>query len=254
MGYLAIEPASKNREVRIDDIEALLYSLSVNYEPVHKALFEYEGAKRQVVGHGCSSETTVIADAALNLVCAALTEKIDTSIYKKLLSDSLGELLLCFKAEDSSIEWTSIFIPPTKVLSLNYNERIWEIRVSGLVVEAIYNYRKVELPRENGGAIIGHICELTHRIFITGTIPLSQVMAQSSVEYSINQKELSEIDESLRHTTQGRVYVLGTWHSHTTVSEPSSLDRHTLKSLNESFNIPVVTMLMCDGKNIKVVS
>lgn len=75
MGYLAIEPANKGREVRIDDLEALLYYLSLDIEPIRKALFEYEGAERQIVGHGCSSETTVIADTALNLVCAAITEK-----------------------------------------------------------------------------------------------------------------------------------------------------------------------------------
>lgn len=161
---------------------------------------------------------------------------------------------MCFKGEDSSIEWASIIVPKTEALSFSYDERNWEVRVSGLAVESMFSDRESKLPIETGGAIIGRICELTNKIYVTGTIPLSEVFVQSPTEYSINQKQLADIDENVRLKTRCRAYVIGTWHSHITKSEPSDLDAKTLTTLNEQFNLPVVTMLMCDGEKLKIVN
>jgi hypothetical protein len=253
MGYLAIEPASKERQVRIDDIEAMLYGLSLDNEVINRALYETKGAERQFVGHGCSSETTIIPDTALNLVCASLTEKIDNSIYAKQAHKSQGELHLCFKGDDSSIKSESLIIPPTDVQGFSHDNRFWEVRISSLVSKTMFNERQNALPNETGGAILGHICEFTNRIYVTRTIQLPHPIVQSSAEFSINQQQLHTLDEHVRGVTAGRVYVLGTWHSHTVPSNPSILDKQTLDTLCENFNLPVVTMLMCDGEGVKIV-
>ena len=253
MGYLAIEPANKERQVRIDDIEAMLYGLSLDNELINIALYSVKGAERQFIGHGCSSETTIIPDTALNLVCASLTEKIDNSIYAKQAQNSQGELHLCFKGDDSSIIWQSLMIAPTDVQGFFHDDRSWEVRTSGLVSETMFNERHNALPNETGGAILGHICMFTSRIYVTRTIQLPHPIVQSPAEFSINQQQLHALDEHVRGATAGRVYVLGTWHSHTVPSNPSVLDKQTFDTLCENFNLPVVTMLMCDGEGIKIV-
>ncbi|MEQ3513514.1 Mov34/MPN/PAD-1 family protein [Pseudoalteromonas sp. BZB3] len=253
MGYLAIEPSSKNREVKIDDIESVLYTLAMQDPDISSSLFFHKGAERQIVGHGCSSETTIMPDTALNLCCAAITEKIDKSIYQTSELTVHGELHLCFRKEDSSINWKSYSIPPTTELVFKHDNRHWDIRISGAATNTMFALQKAKRPKETGGAIIGRICELTGRIFVTGALMPFEQSVESPVEFSFNQTQLHDLDCKIRESSQGQIYVIGTWHSHITPSLPSELDRKTLKELNSSFNLPVTVMLMCNGKDILVV-
>lgn len=252
LGFLGLESSDNSRQVRIDDLEALLYTQSIYDIEVRSSLFFKQGPERQIVNVGCDSHTTIMPDTLVNLAAAAITSKLDT-VVRNRARDEEGQLYLCKLDEATGdISWWSQSLEKTIVFERKEHFD-WEVRVLSNAYMKIDRLSREYFPSEYGSPIVGRICELTRTIYVTDILIHPDHSSYSLSHASLPLDGVIAQDIEVREKTQHNIYVLGTWHSHNSLPKRSNKDLETFKSLKSQMNTAVPVMLLWYKGELQVI-
>ena len=249
MGVVALEGDS--RSVRVDDIAAFVNTLCIGNEPIKKVMYGGEGPQLNHFGEGCGSVTTIMNDIDISLMSAAVSSRINAHI--KNSSDTPEGILHVGTIDQSSLDmaWTTYSFPPTLIIPSN-NGFDWNVRVLGSVAKNIEDLSIDDPMLENGGVIAGQICQLSKTIYVNYLLDAPKGSVRTRDRFVLNVEGLAEEFERIHERTNGQITFLGTWHSHTSATPPSTIDKNSLKKLQINYDLPIVMLTYTGGHIVRV--
>jgi len=249
MGVVAIEGDA--RSVRVDDIAAFVNTLCIGNEQVRKSMYGGHGPWLNHFGEGCGSVTTMMNDMDISLMSAAVSSRINTHIlHSNTAAD--GIVHVC-TADQSSLEmtWMTYSFPPTLIIPSNSSDD-WNVRIMGSVARRIEELSNEDPLLENGGGIAGQVCHLSKTIYVNYLFDTPKESVRTQDRFILNTEDLSVVFENIHEQTNGQITFLGTWHSHTSATPPSSIDKNSLKKLQVNYDLPIVMLTYTGGHIVRV--
>lgn len=249
MGVVALEGDA--RSVRVDDIAAFVNTLCIGSEPIRKAMYGGEGPQLNHFGEGCGSVTTIMNDMDISLMSAALSSRINGHI--KNSSDTPEGILHVGTIDQLSLDmsWKTYSFPPTLIIPGN-SDFDWNVRVLGSVVKNIEELSNDAPMLENGGVIAGQVCQLSKTIYVNYLLDAPKGSVRTRDRFVLNVEGLAEEFERIHDRTNGQITFLGTWHSHTSATPPSKIDKSSLKKLQVNYDLPIVMLTYTGGHIVRV--
>ena len=249
MGAVAIEGSS--RLVRVDDIAAFVNTLCIGSDAVKNAMYGGDGPGLNHFGEGCGSVTTVMNDTDISLMSAAVSSRINAHIKND--SDIPEGILHVGTIDHLSLgmAWETYKFPPTLIIPRN-NGFDWSVRVLGSVAKKIEKLSNDDPMLENGGVIAGQVCPLSRIIYVNYLLNAPKGSVRTRDRFVLNVKGLAEEFERIHERTNGQITLLGTWHSHTSATPPSRIDKESLKKLQVNYDLPIVMLTYTGGKIVRV--
>ncbi len=249
MGVVALE--GNSRSVRVDDIASFVNTLCIGSEPIKRAMYGGDGPQHNHFGEGCGSVTTIMNDMDISLMSAAISSRVNAHIKNR--SDIPEGILHVGTIDHSSLDmvWTTYQIPPTLIIPKN-NDFDWTVRVLGSVVKEIEELSNDKPMLENGGVIAGQVCHLSKTIYVNYLLDSPKGSMRTKDKFVLNVEGLAEDFESIHERTNGQITFLGTWHSHTSATPPSTIDKDSLKELQINYDLPIVMLTYTGGHIVRV--
>lgn len=227
----------KEREIRVDSLEAQYYRAILNNDWGVKHLKKHLGAFK--TGGGCRDISMVISDELIKLHGAILARQIrlgklnnQAQIKVWSLDDSTGQV------NANIIE----VLPPKKVLLKNG----WTIVYDNFIHQKLFEIRAEELPKETGGVILGYIDQKLKNIYIVDVCKAPKDSISTPTTFIRGSEGLSDYIELCSEKTAKIVRYIGDWHSHPdhVSTKPSSLDKLLLSDLQNKIDDPDDPVLM----------
>lgn len=249
MAAVAIEGDS--RSVRADDIAAFVNTLCIGNEQIKEAMYGGNGPRPNHFGEGCGSVTTTMNDIDISLMSAAVSSRVNAHI--KHSSEATNGILHIGTIDHSSLDmgWAIYRFPPTLIIPRN-NGYDWNVRVLGTVVQKIEELSNKDLTLETGGIIAGQICHLSKTIYVNYLIDLPKSSVRTRDLFILYTEGLSDEFERIHEMTNGQITFLGTWHSHTSATPPSKIDKNSLRDLQLNYDLPIVMLTYTGGHIVRV--
>lgn len=250
MAVVAIEGDS--RSVRVDDIAAFVNTLCIGNERIKEAVYGGDGPQLNHFGEGCGSVTTTMNDIDISLMSAAVSSRINVHI--KHSSEATNGILHVGTIDHSSLEmaWATCRFPPTVIIPMN-NGYDWDVRVLGTVARKIEELSNENSMLENGGIIAGQICHLSKTIYVNYLFDSPKGSVRTRNRFVLCTEGMSEEFERIHERTNGQITFLGTWHSHTSATPPSTIDKNSLRKLQVNYDLPIVMLTYTGGQIVRVV-
>lgn len=221
----------QNRNPRIDDLVAALYSHCLKNDVLHDALFNNQH-DFEYTGQGCGSYTTKATDAKISLSAAGMSAKIQSYISEGVPEH--GEIYTGIVDEnDMGIQWERKSLEEVFVIEADQNDQGYEIRLLPNVVSEMDRIAKLHTPNEFGGGLIGHISETNRTVIVTDLIDAPEDSVASPNTFILGTKGLTKIVKNIILKTAGQLTYLGTWHSHPVGGGPSPTDISTMMKLSK---------------------
>ena len=249
MAVVAIEGDS--RSVRVDDLAAFVNTLCIGDEHVKEAMYGGDGPRLNHFGEGCGSVTTIMNDIDVSLMSAAVSSRVNTHI--KHSGEDTNGILHVGTIDHSSLDmvWVIYKFPPTLIIPRN-NSYDWDVRVLGTVVRKIEELSNEDLTLENGGVIAGQICHLSKTIYVNYLLDSPKGSVRTRDGFILDTEGLSSKFERIHEMTNEQIMFLGTWHSHTSATPPSKIDKNSLKKLQVNYDSPIVMLTYTGGHIVRV--
>jgi proteasome lid subunit RPN8/RPN11 len=163
----------ENRNPRIDDLRASLYSMSKSNKQIRAWLLRENQSKISEnllvnVGVGCNSETTILSDIKVSSHGSYFSGVIHSEIKNK---NSNGKIFLNIITENPnySTETNTITIQPYDVF-FAINDSTWQVRFRKDIIDDIKKQFRKAKPRETGGVFIGIVNYKNKTIHVTDLI------------------------------------------------------------------------------------
>lgn len=256
LGLMFIE--GENRNPRIDDLQAYLYSISKNRDWVSEWLNrEHNSAEQNLssisVGVGCNSETTILADDIISAHASYfsriakqknINEQTDGAIYVyKIIDDEDG----------CNVKTETIFVPSFIVIPAK-NDPSWSIRLAEGITDRMLEATSQAGNDETGGVFIGFVNYKSKVIHVIDLIDAPPDSSANAVCFHRGYKGLSQSIEEITIKSGNQLGYIGEWHSHPHGPNClSSTDQETIDKYKVEFNnlltpIPVfITIVTPEG-------
>ena len=155
--------------------------------------------------------------------------------------------------DQSSLEmaWMTYMFPPTLNIPKN-SSYDWNVRVLGTIAKKIEELSNEDLTLENGGVIAGQICHLSKTIYVNYLLDAPKGSVRTRDSFELNTEGLSGEFDRIHERTNGQITYLGTWHSHTSATPPSTIDKKSLKTLQVNYDLPIVMLTYTGGRIVRV--
>ena len=191
-----------SRKVRLDWFEMLHYRAVLN-EPVLSATLSSKDSRLRY-GNACRDLTSEIAQADV-ATWAALASK---TISLNGKSDSAD--LRIFVQDETTIRLLQIDI--TDVIRIEFGE--WTFRFDNWLLAKLDEHRRIKLPNETGGILLGCF-DTYHKICsIIDIVPSPSDSTEWPTSYIRGCKGLREKVREVENQTLDQVGYVGEWHSH----------------------------------------
>ena len=239
----------ENRNPRIDDLQAYLYSLSAQDKKVSDWLQREQtinGNNIVVrVGVGCNSETTVLSDDKISSHASYFS-----GVLKREMTASStdGKIYLnrIIEAQDYTIETQAISVKPFKVLSA-LNDPGWVIRFKDGVIEQIEQACSKAGRNETGGVFVGICNYKTKTIHVTDCINAPIDSKADATHFIRGYKGLPDEIREIKNNSGGQIGYIGEWHSHpegpNILSQQDMISVYQHKAEFEQLNTPLPVFL-----------
>lgn len=215
LGILLIE--GQDRLPRMDDLQAYLYSLSLNESIISDWLKKEEAANNNAnllvrVGVGCNSETTILADDKVSSHASFFS-----SIIKREMKEKSKEGKVCLNiiedAEEFGIITKSIEVRPFDVFS-GINDPTWSIRFKDGILEDVNHLFNKSGEVETGGVFMG-VCNFKNKtIHVLELIDAPIDSDAGPTYFTRGHKGLSEEILKINEASGGQIGYIGEWHTH----------------------------------------
>ncbi|WP_159731608.1 Mov34/MPN/PAD-1 family protein [Methylosinus sp. Ce-a6] len=241
LAFLSLEGPNANPSTMDLAIEA---QNILSQNELHWHLAFDPAVEHVAIGQGCSSLTFPMTDARLSALTAPMAERLMEWLTSGPPTGH-GEIFIGFTPQDGmGQEWFQRKIEPW--LSVD-DESGCEIRISASA------HRKIEAavatsPRvETGGVLMGRWSDVANAFFVVDVIPAPADSVFSRSEFRLGVQGLRGAIDDVVTKTRGAIHDIGTWHSHLSVSEPSSIDRKTADILAKEQGFPTLMLIHVPG-------
>ncbi|MFJ5441676.1 Mov34/MPN/PAD-1 family protein [Pectobacterium sp. CHL-2024] len=189
---------------RIDALEGQYYRAILNGDWGAHHLQHHYGDRW--VGGGCRDISVRMSNESIHVHAGILSRQLRQTVLKK-------EARLCIWSSDEDSGAVSAHdIPLSPVISFSQGQ--WTVKVDQGLVNKLREIRKLALPNETGGAILG-ITDLKNRsIVLVDVIPAPSDSVASPTHFVRGQIGQEQALEKARHLTAHVVDYVGEWHSH----------------------------------------
>lgn len=215
LGILLREGA--NRNPRIDDLQAVLYS---NYKKDQKIsdwlrreqIASSNGNLVVQVGIGCNSETTVLSDDKISSHSSYFGGVLKREIQKV---NQEGKIYLNRIVDngDYNIETSVVSVEPFDVIAAK-NDPYWSIRFKSGILDQMRLEAKKAKRKETGGVFVGIINYKTKAIHVTDLIAPPPDSKANSICFYRGSSGLPEQIDKIIKGSGGQLGYIGEWHSH----------------------------------------
>jgi hypothetical protein len=206
-----------NRNPRIDDLQAYLYS---RYQTNNKIKTWLKREQQEAisgniivhVGVGCNSETTVLSDDKVSAHSAFFAGVVKHQMNKQ---DIQGKIVLnrISETDEYSLETETITVEPFDIIPA-VNDESWSIRFKGGILEDITKASVKAKKKETGGVFIGVANYKTKTIHVTDHIPAPPDSKANSICFYRGHNGLPEQIKEVTTGSGGQLGYIGEWHSH----------------------------------------
>lgn len=222
----------ESRNPRLDDLQAYLYSLSLENIKISDWLQREKNANTNHnvtvrVGIGCNSETTILADDKVSTHSSYFS-----SILKREITAPLkdGKIYLS-RIEDGQeyeINTKSISVMPFDIFrAINNSE--WSIRFKGGVIPKIEKEYLESGKSETGGVFVGLVNYKTSTIHVIDSVSAPIDSKADFINFTRGSKGLPEEIAKYNYHSGGQVGYIGEWHSHP--DGPNELSEQDMESV-----------------------
>lgn len=207
-------------------------------EPSVAAWLDHEakhplGPEPMLYGFGCTSQTVhlpnhVVEQQAAVAMTAILEEQGESGVLINPLDESY---------RPKGCRWISVppytsLVPPT--------QPDWTIRISDAAMRRMTEDRADALPNETGGYLYGHWDPARHVITVVSASPLPPGSVANATTLELGPAGQTREERRLVRKTRGRLYLCGTWHSHTGESARMSGRDHEAMSKHTQEDAPAL--------------
>lgn len=215
----------KNRQVRLDALEAQYYRAILNSDWGENHLDKHRGDLW--AGCGCRDASAVIPTELVQLHSAVLGRQIRKA---RELEDGLIQV---FHFRDETAEVTSSTLNPYDVVEFTVDK--WTVVLDAGSVAKLIELRSAKLPVETGGILLGYIDHKSCRIYIVDVLGAPADSEETETSFIRGTEGLSKKLAEAKKRTAGIVTYIGEWHSHPEGCQttPSGFDQTLLQYLTE---------------------
>ncbi len=236
LGVLMFE--GRNRNPRVDDLRYLVFSQYSENDMVRKWLKrEAEAADKGinlVVGVGCNSETTVLADDTVSSHAAYFSRIIKKQVGKQ--HSQVGRIYLQHLDEDEGHVITQQLIVEPLVLTKATNNPSWEIRIKAGIIEKMKSAMGLAMPHETGGVFVGAVNFKAKTIHVVDLIDAPPDSQSNPVCFFRGVEGLPEKVKEVNSNSGNQLGYIGEWHSHPFGPEcMSTVDAATVRKFKTEF-------------------
>lgn len=172
---------------------------------------------RAAIGEGCSSATLIMSDARVSRFAGMLSDHLaELRARERVFDKGFVHLLRC---NGLAVESTTLDYAPFLVVEAD-GDPVWRIRLDARLAAEIEARSAGAFPAEAGGYLIGRAFEAIRTITVVAIEDAPKGSSASAGQMTLAPRNASGLPEA----TAGGLEVVGTWHSHTTPSDPSPRD------------------------------
>ncbi|MCY3870236.1 MAG: Mov34/MPN/PAD-1 family protein [Gemmatimonadetes bacterium] len=241
VGIITTEGPDRNPNTA--DLIAECYGILQEDPDLAHIVFRSDDAmSRQSIGQGCGSLTMTMSDGRLSLFAAGMSEYL-LAKQRGGLPNTGGEILIGqLSADGIGLEWCVHQISPVTVVN-TINGGKWRVHIHPRAVAKIEQERIRHPKVETGGVLMGRFSEASQIVNVVDVLDAPEDSTRSATEFVLGTKGLSSQMRTYSESVGGSLYCLGTWHSHLSVSGPSSTDRATAKAIDLSRLCPSILLI-----------
>lgn len=243
----------KNRNPRIDDLQAYLFDMSLEDQHLSEWL-KREAKEREglstlrediMIGMNCNSDTMRLPDDIISFHGATMSTffRRMTSTDKRPGTIQLSIYNLKDPTTIASVK--SIEVNPFTLLNVS-NHPTWSIRMKSGVNQRIHDLRLTDMPNETGGLLLGQINLKRKVVHITGVTEAPPDSKKLPYLFVRGKAGVPSFVRSIRNSTGNQIDFVGEWHSHTGNSaKMSDKDKDAVSKLREYLDpIPYPTLIL----------
>lgn len=240
VGLITVEGPGRNPDT--GDLIAEAYELMRRDPALRRIVFpEDESVRRQEVGEGCGSVTTVMTDARISMFAAPVAEFI-LGMRRAALPEAGRILIGALAADDMSLVWTT-HVVETRFIVDAEGESTWRVRISERAHQKMDADVAQWAGRETGGILVGRVSEAARTFYVTDVLPAPEDCQRSAAEFVLGVRGVRSRIAAYAESCNSSLYCLGTWHSHLIPSGPSARDRKTARAVAQSRIAPSVLLI-----------
>ncbi|MCT3800781.1 ThiF family adenylyltransferase [Elizabethkingia anophelis] len=222
----------EQRNPRIDDLQAYLYSMCQSDENINNWLKneQVKASSNNViiqVGVGCNSETTILADDKISSHASYFSGALKREMTQPSKEGSIY-LHRIKEKEDYNIETQVVKVNPFRIFQA-INDPSWTIRFKAEVIEHLEHEFSAAQTNETGGVFVGICNYKTKTIHVTGSVTAPVDSTANSTQFIRGYSGLAEHISEIEHNSGGQIGYIGEWHTHP--DGPNGLSRQDIASV-----------------------
>ena len=205
-----------DRSTRLDSLEMQLYRAMRNHGVLSGLLANATGGVRY--GRTCRDMSAEIPQWAV---------AIHAGIGARALADLLDHdqpRIAVWRIDAATMG----VVPVAVKISHSHEATIggWRVATDNAVLSILAEYRRMKLPRETGGVLLGHYDLQRRIVYIVDVVPSPRDSREEPFAYYRGCDGLPEVIEEAQQRTGGQLGYIGEWHSHPASysSKPSADD------------------------------
>ncbi|MFC0342997.1 ThiF family adenylyltransferase [Epilithonimonas hispanica] len=239
LGLMFIE--GENRNPRIDDQQAYLYSLSKEVDWIsdwlkRENIIGEKNSTNITVGVGCNSETTILADDTISSHAAHFSKIIKRKNIIEQAEGSLNVYRIIDNEDEYSINAETILVPPFTIITAK-NDPSWTIRLAEGITNNMLKTSAKAGKSEIGGIFIGVVNYKTKTIHVVDLIDAPPDSTANEICFHRGYNGLSELVGKITKSSGSQLGYVGEWHSHPHGPNClSATDYETIDKFKAEFN------------------
>ena len=231
----------RERSLRLDMIEPQYWRWVLNDEWGEQHMRKPASAFRY--GGGCGDVSATIPNTSGLIAGAVLSEQIRSTT----LSDSAAATVWLRSVRDGSVSAKRIALNAAR----RHGSGRWSVVWDDETIAKARRLRKMVLPNETGGIILGYTDHSAGEIYVVDVIPPPSDSDEGISHFSRGIVGLKKLLDRVQERTAGHVMYLGDWHSHPSGHgvAPSRQDAALLTALRDQRRIagePTVMLIVGD--------
>lgn len=236
----------RERKIRLDDIDLQL-KIQALTNPLIGTIYRRREGNQLVYSTSCNSQTAVMPQDLVSIHAGIITRQIKGSIFSndaKVFVNVISEEHFGVKVEQFS---------PCEVTVKEAGP--WELRISQLALTEMSEHRRLKLPNETGGVLIGWISSYNKIIYVGKALPAPEDSVERPYYFIRGKKGLYAEVQRMRKASNDDLRYVGEWHTHSIGSSvrQSPDDLKSMAKLSGTMleeGLPGVMLILADDNEL----
>lgn len=241
VGLFLIEGAGNNPSAK--ELQTDFYQYCVDNQELADLVFKKSGVKsgNVTIGEGCMTMTSVMSDATLSAMAAPMADMVSDVLINGFESCD-GCIRISRTLDDNfSRVWEIIKCRPFVRLQDKTNSVF--VSIHERVVSKIEEEIQKAGENETGGIIIGRFIEQICTFIVIDFIDPSADSEFTPTNFTLDLKGCKPALDTYVNLSEGKLVLLGTWHSHLADTGPSNIDLKSGEQIAENHHNPSLMLI-----------